>query len=64
MKGEPGGWVAVMLWAQGIAVAAVGVAWATVRWGKPQAWTVGVPLLGGLGIGLADAVAVLLPNLM
>lgn len=64
MKGEPGGWVPVMLWAQGIAVAAVGVAWATVRWGKAQAWTVGVPLLGGLGIGLADAVAVLLPNLM
>ncbi|PZF84632.1 sortase [Jiangella anatolica] len=64
MKGDPSGWVAVMLWAQAIAVAAAGVAWATVAWGKAQAWTVGVPLLGGLGIGLADAVAVLLPNLM
>ncbi|WP_203416902.1 sortase, partial [Jiangella ureilytica] len=64
MKGDPSGWVAVMLWAQATAFAAVGVAWASVRWGKAQAWTIGVPLLGGLGIALADAAAVLLPNLM
>lgn len=64
MKGDPSGWVAVMLWAQATAFAAIGVAWASVRWGTAQAWTIGVPLLGGLGIALADATAVLLPNLM
>ncbi|MGW5240177.1 class E sortase [Monashia sp. NPDC004114] len=64
MQGDPSGWFAIVLWSQAVAVAAAGVAWARRRWGPRQAWLVGVPLITALGLGLADSVATLLPNLL
>jgi hypothetical protein len=64
MQGDPSGWFAIVLWSQAVAIAAAGVAWARRRWGPRQAWLVGVPLITALGLGLADSVATLLPNLL
>jgi sortase A len=47
-----------------LVAAAVGVAWLSQRWGRWQAWIVGVPVLGYLGFAVADQVVQLLPNLM
>lgn len=64
MEGDPGGWTELVLWGLAAAIAAAGVAWASVRWGAGQAWIIAIPLLGGLGVAIADQVAVLLPNLI
>jgi sortase A len=47
-----------------LVAAAVAVAWLSQRWGRWQAWIVGVPVLGYLGFAVADQVVQLLPNLM
>jgi sortase A len=64
LQGDPSVLVVLVLWAQGLLVAAALVAWARVRWGFWQSWIVGVPLLSTLGLAVADRVAQLLPNLM
>ena len=64
LAGDPAAWFAILLWAQGVAAAGLGVAWARARWGRPQAWVVGVPLLTALGLGAATSIAQLLPNLL
>ncbi len=61
---EPIAWVAVVLWGQALVLAAVGISWLRSRWGRWQAWTVAVPVLGYLGLEVADQVTRLLPNLM
>jgi hypothetical protein len=61
---EPIAWVPLVLWGQGLVLAAVGISWLGSRWGRWQAWTVAVPVLGYFGLGVADQVARLLPNLM
>jgi LPXTG-site transpeptidase (sortase) family protein len=57
-------WVPLVLWGQGLVLAAAGTAWLAARWGRWQTWTVAVPVLGYLGLGVADQIARLLPNLM
>jgi LPXTG-site transpeptidase (sortase) family protein len=57
-------WVPLVFWAQGLLLAAVAVTWARWRWGRWQAWIVGVPVLAALGLAVADQAAGLLPNLI
>jgi sortase A len=64
LRGESGAWLPIVLWAQGLLIAAVGFVWARSRWGHWQAWLVGLPVLGALGLGCADGIIRLLPNLL
>jgi sortase A len=64
LQGDSSVLIVLVLWAQGLLVAAGLVAWARVRWGIWQTWIVGLPLLTTLGLAVADRVAQLLPNLM
>jgi sortase A len=57
-------WVPLVLWGQGLVLAAAGISWLGSRWGRWQTWTVAVPVLGYFGLGVADQVARLLPNVM
>ena len=57
-------WVPLVLWGQGLAIAAAGIGWLGSRWGRWQTWAVAVPVLSYLGLEVADQVTRLLPNLM
>ncbi|MFC1403799.1 MULTISPECIES: sortase [Streptacidiphilus] len=61
---DPSAWVPLVLWAEALLLAAVGVTLARLRWGRWQAWICGVPVLGALGLSVADQVVRLLPNLI
>jgi hypothetical protein len=61
---EPVAWVALVLWGQALVLAALVLSWMNPRWSRWQTWIVAVPVLGFLGIAVADQVARLLPNLM
>ena len=64
LAADPSVWLPLVLWGQGLVIATVAVTWAWTRWGRWQAWAVGVPLLGALGLAVADQAAGLLPNLL
>jgi LPXTG-site transpeptidase (sortase) family protein len=57
-------WVPLVLWGQGLVLAATGVSWLGSRWGRWQTWIVAVPVLGYFGLEVADQIGRLLPNLM
>lgn len=57
-------WVPLVLWGQGLVLAAIGLAWVAARWSRWQTWVVAVPVLGYLGLAVADQITRLLPNLM
>ncbi len=57
-------WVPLVLWGECLLLAAIAVSWLGSRWGRWQTWIVAVPVLGYLGLAVADQVARLLPNLM
>jgi sortase A len=57
-------WVPLVLWGMCLVAAAIGIGWLGQRWGRRQAWIVGVPVLGFLGLAVADQAVQLLPNLM
>jgi sortase A len=61
---EPVAWVPLVLWGQALVLAALVLSWMNARWSRWQTWIVAVPVLGFLGIVVADEVARLLPNLM
>jgi sortase A len=61
---EPIASLPLVLWAQGLVLAAIGISWLRLRWGRWQTWTVAVPVLGYFGLEVANQVARLLPNLM
>lgn len=63
LHGDPSSWIPLVLWGQGLLVAAVVIAWARTRWGRWQVWIVTVPVLGFLGLAVADQAAGLLINL-
>ena len=64
MSGDPAAWIPLVFWAQALVLAALGVVWAAARWGRWQAWLVGVPVLAFLGLSVAGQLARLLPNLL
>lgn len=57
-------WMPLVLWGQGLVLAAAAVTWLRLRWGGRQAWLVGSPVLLALGLAVADTAARLLPNVM
>lgn len=64
LAGDPSAWLPILLWAQGLTLAVLAMAWARTWWGRSQAWMVGVPLIAALGIGTAHTAARLLPNVL
>ncbi|GAA4691905.1 sortase domain-containing protein [Phytohabitans rumicis] len=61
---DPGAWTPLMLWGQALLLATLAVTYLRNRWGGWQAWIVGAPVLGALGLAIADQAARLLPNLL
>jgi hypothetical protein len=57
-------WLPLVLWGQGLFIAAGVLAWCKQRWGRWQTWIVAVPVMGFLGLSIADQVSRLLPNIM
>jgi LPXTG-site transpeptidase (sortase) family protein len=57
-------WVPLVLWGQALVLAAIGLSWLAAHWSRWQTWVVAVPVLGYLGLAVADEVTRLLPNLM
>jgi sortase (surface protein transpeptidase) len=57
-------WVPIVLWGQLLLGAAAAVGWLWRRWGAWQTWIVAVPVLGYLGVNVANEIARLLPNIM
>jgi sortase A len=57
-------WPLLVAWAGALVLAAIALSWADTQWSRWQTWIVAVPLLGFLGVEVADQVALLLPNLM
>ncbi|MEV8345193.1 sortase [Streptomyces niveus] len=64
MAGQTSAWVPLVLWGQGLLLAAAALAWTRARSGRREAWVVGIPVLGALGFVVADQAARLLPNLL
>jgi hypothetical protein len=64
LAAENEAWIPLVLWGQGLFLAAVAVTWLRARWGTRQAWLVGAPVLAALGLAAADTFARLLPNVM
>ena len=56
--------VPMIVWAEALVLAAVGLSWLGSRWGRWQTRIVAIPVLVYLGATVADQVARLLPNLM
>jgi LPXTG-site transpeptidase (sortase) family protein len=64
MQGQSSNWVAVLLLAQALLLATVGIVWLYFRQGRLVAWVIGLPVLLALGVALSNQIAGLLPNLM
>jgi hypothetical protein len=64
MGTNPVAWAWLVLWGVPLALAATAVGWLSQRWGRWQAWIVAAPVLGYLGLAVAEQVTQLLPNLM
>jgi sortase A len=58
------GMIKLVLWLQALLVIGVLVVWARVRWGLPQAWLTGLPLLIAVLWGTTGNVMMMLPNLL
>ena len=64
MQGDPGAWVAVVLWLQVLIAGAGAAAWAQARWGSAQAWLSCSPvIIAGLW-GASEGAIQLLPNVL
>jgi len=64
MKGDTSQVVEVVLWLEALILVAGGIVWARVRWGKKQAWVVGVPVLLATLWLTSNSVMLALPNLI
>nr|WP_231134805.1 class E sortase [Motilibacter deserti] len=64
LAGDSKAWVPLVLWGEGLLLAAVGFVWARARWGRWQAWIAGGPALVALALPVADCTSRLLPNLL
>lgn len=56
--------VSLVLWSQLALALVLLCTWSVVRWGRWQTWLVAVPVLGSVGVAVADQAGRLLPNLM
>jgi hypothetical protein len=63
LASDSSAWLPVVLWGQGLLVAAFVITWARTRWGRWQVWIVAVPVLGVIGLAVADQASRLLLNL-
>ncbi|MEZ0064052.1 sortase A [Streptacidiphilus sp. MAP12-20] len=57
-------WWQLVLWAQALALASIAAIWCWHRWGRHQTWIVFIPLIGAVGLQVAEQVTRLLPNLL
>lgn len=64
MAGDTSQLFALVLWSQAFLLAVLAFTWCRERWGRWQAWTVGVPVLLGTGWAVSNQIAALLPNLL
>lgn len=64
MKADPGALYVLVLWLPLLVLAAVLAVWGYVRWGRWQAWLVGMPIVLGALWGVTQTATRLLPNLM
>jgi sortase A len=64
LAGDPSALLPLVLWGQGLLLAAGLITWSRTRWGRWQVWIVGVPVLGFFGLAVADQVSQLLLNLI
>jgi sortase A len=64
MAADRGAWFPLVFVGEGLVLAVILVSWARAYWGRWQAWSVGVPVVGFFGLATADVAARLLPNLM
>lgn len=64
MQSDTSGLIFLVLWLQLLVIGVVGVAWASVRWGRWQSWLVGMPIILAALWGATSSVSLLLPNLM
>lgn len=64
MAGDPGAWLAVVLWLEGLLMAVVALTWTRSRWGLVPVLIVGTPIVLAAVWGIAEAGAQLLPNLL
>jgi sortase A len=64
MQGDPSALYELVLWLPLLLGAALALVWAVDRWGRWQAWVVGVPILLATLWGVSQSAIQLLPNLM
>ena len=64
MQGFPSALMPLVLWMQGLVLAAVGIVWGRRRWGGWKTWLVGLPVAVALLWAAAETAILLLPNLI
>ncbi|MGW1215459.1 sortase [Streptomyces sp. NPDC002499] len=61
---DPGAWLGVFLWTQGLLIASLLAVFAFRVWGRWQTWICAGPVLVALGLADSQAITALLPNLL
>ncbi|ADJ47407.1 peptidase C60, sortase A and B [Amycolatopsis mediterranei S699] len=64
LEGDASALVPLVVWGLLLAFAAAAIVFVHQRVGRWHAWVIGVPVLGALGVTVADQTASLLPNLL
>ncbi|MGW3288062.1 sortase [Streptomyces sp. NPDC001002] len=61
---DPGAWLGVFLWTQGLLIASLLAVFTFRVWGRWQTWICAGPVLVALGLADSQAITALLPNLL
>lgn len=64
MHGDPSALVPLIFWVEALFVVAVAVGWSWVRWGRPQTWIAGVPIVMVVLWCASATFSQFLPNLL
>jgi sortase A len=64
MQADPSGLVAFIFWVEALAAVVVLLSWSWNKWGRPQTWMVGVPIVLFTLWGTSNALMRFLPNLI